>query len=62
MNRSQIQEAFLHPIVIRDRIVNVIYADNASDTLGDTSVAALSAVCSCISRAYERLILEGKRR
>jgi hypothetical protein len=61
MNRGEAPEVFLHPVAIRDRVVSVLYADNGSDPLGDTSVAALAALCGCISRAYERLILDGKR-
>ncbi|MBW2271767.1 MAG: hypothetical protein JRG96_00745 [Deltaproteobacteria bacterium] len=62
MKRPEPQEVFLHPVMIRERVVNVLYADNGSDSFGDTSAAALEALCECISRAYERLILAGKQR
>jgi hypothetical protein len=61
MNRAEAQEVFVQPVEIRERVVNVLYADNGADSLGDTSVAALSALSHCISRAYGRLIVDAKR-
>ena len=49
------------PVRLRGRAVNVLYADNGPQTLGDASVAALEAVCAHIARAYERIILEHKQ-
>jgi len=62
LGRGDSQEVFVHPIVIRDRVVNLLYADNGPDAFGETSVAALTALCDCFSRAYHRLILETKKR
>jgi len=61
LGRPEVQEVFIHPIVIRDRTVNVLYADNGPDAFGETSIAGLTALCDCLSRAYERLITEHKK-
>ena len=50
----------VHPIVIRSRIVNLLYADNGPDPFGETSIAALASLCACVARAYERVILAQK--
>jgi hypothetical protein len=42
-------------------VVNLLYADNGSEPLGDTSAAALSVVCARIAGAYERVIREQRR-
>jgi hypothetical protein len=60
IGRNDVQEVLVHPISIRGRVVNLLYADNGPDHFGETSVAALAALCSCISRAYERVILAKK--
>jgi hypothetical protein len=52
----------VHPIAIRARVINLLYADNGAEPLAETSVAALAALCGCVARAYERLILERKYR
>jgi hypothetical protein len=41
--------------------VNLLYADNGPEALGDASAAALHAVCARVAAAYERLIRERKR-
>ena len=61
LGRPEAQEVFVHPVTIRDRTVNLLYADNGSDAFGDTSIAGLAALCDCLSRAYERLITEQKK-
>jgi hypothetical protein len=61
LGRERARELVLLPICIRDRVVNVLYADNDFDRLGETSLAALGALCNCVSRAYQRLILASKR-
>jgi len=58
--RRDVSDAIVLPIVMRDRVVNLLYADNGGEALGETSVAALEALCGCVARAYERLILERK--
>jgi len=62
LSRKGVREALVHPIAIRDRVLNLLYADNGSEPLAETSVAALAALCDCVARAYERLILERKSR
>lgn len=61
LGRERAREVVLLPICIRDRVVNVLYADNDFDPVGETSLAALGALCNCVSRAYQRLILASKR-
>ncbi len=61
LDRAGIQELFVQPITIRDRVVNLLYCDNGASAFGETSVAALSALADCGARAYERLILDRKR-
>jgi hypothetical protein len=61
LGRERVREMVLLPICIRDRVVNVLYADNDFEALGETSLAALGALCNCVSRAYQRLILASKR-
>jgi hypothetical protein len=60
LGRGDVQEVVVHPISIRGRVVNLLYADNGPDHFGETSVAALAALGSCVSRAYERVILAKK--
>ena len=62
LSRKGAREVLVHPIAIRDRVINLLYADNGSEPLAETSVAALAALCDCVARAYERLILERKVR
>jgi hypothetical protein len=61
LGRSEARDLVVIPISIRDRVVNLLYADNGNDFLGETSVAALCALARCMARAYERLILERKK-
>jgi hypothetical protein len=60
IGRAAVREVVVHPISIRGRVVNLLYADNGPDHFGETSVAALAALCACVSRAYERVILAKK--
>jgi hypothetical protein len=60
LGRQHAREIVVLPVAIRGRVVNLLYADNGPEALGDASVAALSAVCARVSRAYQRLILERK--
>jgi hypothetical protein len=62
LSRRGMREVLVHPIAIRDRVINLLYADNGSEPLAETSIAALGALCDCVARAYERLILEQKVR
>ncbi len=61
LGRDGVCDAVILPVRIRDRVLNLLYADNGSHPLGESSVAALAAVSDCISRAYARLILRRKR-
>lgn len=60
IGRAECAEVLVQPVLLRDRVVNLLYADNGPDVFGETSVAALAATCRCISAAYERLILDKK--
>ena len=60
IGRPGVHEVIVLPVVIRGRVVNLLYADNGADPLPDTSAAALHAVAATIAAAYERLILETK--
>jgi hypothetical protein len=60
LGRCDAAERLLVPVSIRGRVVNLLYADNGPDALGETSAAALRALADCIARAYERLILARK--
>ena len=62
LGREDVQEAFITPIVIGDRVVNLLYCDNGPDAFAETAIAGITALCDCLSRAYERLILENKKK
>jgi hypothetical protein len=62
LSRRGVRDAVVIPITIRDRVINLLYADNGSEPFADTSLAALGALCGCVATAYERLILERKGR
>ena len=61
LGREHVQEIAILPVTLRGRIVNLLYADNGPEALGDASAAALTSVCARIAAAYERLIHERKR-
>lgn len=56
LGRADVNEMVVLPLSIRDRVVNVLYADNGDQPLLETAVAALEAVTACVSKAYERII------
>ena len=60
LGRADVSEMVVLPLAIRDRVVNVLYADNGDQPLLETAVAALEAVAACVSRAYERIIIYRK--
>lgn len=60
LGRSEVLELVVIPVTVSNRVVNLLYADNGSNRLGESSVAALCAVARCMSAAYERIILERK--
>ena len=61
LGRADAKEVVVLPVSIRGRVVNVLYADNGDQPLLQTSVAALDAVGTCVSKAYERIIHYRKR-
>jgi hypothetical protein len=60
LGRQHVRELAVLPVSLRGRVVNLFYADNGSEPLGDASFAALGAVCARLASAYERLILTRK--
>jgi hypothetical protein len=62
LGRAEVREIAIFPVEIRGRTVNLLYVDNGPDPIGNTAFAALRAVCEGMAAAYERLILERKRR
>lgn len=52
--------AFL-PIRIRQKVVNVLYADRGAECFGDSSWTSLVSLCERVSASYERIIHEHKR-
>ena len=61
LGRADVNEVVVLPLAIRERVVNVLYADNGDQPLLETAVAALEAVGACVSKAYERIIHYRKR-
>ena len=61
LGRRDVREVLIMPIGIGDRVVNLLYADNGSDGFGETSIAALTALCDGLSRVYGRVILDRKK-
>lgn len=62
LGRREVFEALVLPITIGGIVINLLYVDNKDERISETAVAALGALCSCVSKAYERLIIEGKER
>jgi hypothetical protein len=62
LDRRDAQQILVAPVAIRGRVVNLLYADNGSDPLPQTSAAALEALCDCVADVYTRLIFERKQR
>lgn len=61
LGRGGVQEILVHPVVIRDRVVNLLFADNGAEPFGETCIGALTALCHGLSMAYERLIADQKQ-
>jgi hypothetical protein len=61
LGREGVREVLVHPIRVRHHLVNLLYADAGPDSLAETSVVALGALCELVSRAYARLVLESKK-
>lgn len=60
LGRAEVSEALIVPIRIQRHVVNLLYADAGVRPLAETSVAALGAVATLASRAYQQLILRAK--
>ncbi|HXK21750.1 MAG TPA: hypothetical protein VMS55_03635 [Myxococcota bacterium] len=60
LGREHVQEIAVLPVRVAGRTVNLLYADNGPESLGDASAAALGAICARVGDAYERLIRERK--
>jgi hypothetical protein len=61
LGREGVREVLVHPIRVRHHLVNLLYADAGPESLAETSVVALGALCELVSRAYARLVLERKK-
>lgn len=61
MGRPQTADRLLVPVILRGRVINLLYADNGPDGLAETSAAALCSLGACIASAYEYSILASKR-
>jgi len=61
LGRDHVQEFALLPVALGGGVVNLLYADNGPQRLGDAPLAALGTICAHLSRAYERLIRDRKR-
>jgi hypothetical protein len=62
LRRMEPAEVAYFPIRIGDRVVNLLYADNGCEPLGETSCSALAALCQRVTQSYERIIHEMKQR
>ena len=60
LHDSQCREAALFPIMIKQRVINVLYASYGDESLGEIAFAALSALAERMGAAYERLIRSKK--
>jgi hypothetical protein len=61
LGRESAREFAVLPVALGGRVVNLLYADNGSEPLGDASTAALTSICARVASAYERLIRARKR-
>ncbi len=62
LGRGSVREVVIMPIGLDDRVINLLYADNGSDGFGETSIAALTALCEGLAGVYQRAILAKKKR
>jgi len=61
MGRRDVKEILALPVPIGDRVVGVLYADNATETLPDTGAGALRVLALGLAEAYERLVQDRKQ-
>ncbi len=62
LGRSEARDVAVFPIRIGERVVNVLYADNGPEPLPDDAVDSLRSVTESVSRAYQRIIHQKKRK
>jgi|GEM_PF-4873766 len=62
LGRSREQEFLVAPVLLRGRVMSLLYADNGPAPLPATSLAALGALAGEIAAAFEAVILARKRR
>jgi len=58
MGREGASDIAVLPIRIGKRVVNLLYVDNANESLPNTGLGALRILCAGVGQVYERLILE----
>jgi hypothetical protein len=61
LGASDVGEAVVLPIRIRQRVVNLLYADAGPCPIGEEVFALLDALCERVAEAYGRIILDRKR-
>jgi hypothetical protein len=54
------REVGLFPVIIRQRVVNVLYGSNGDEPLGEIAFAALTALAERMGAGYEKLIRSRK--
>jgi hypothetical protein len=60
LGRDQICEAAIFPIVLKQRVVNLLYVDNGAYPIALTTYSALQTLVECASSAYTDLIKKRK--
>ncbi|MDD9942035.1 MAG: hypothetical protein OXU20_13405 [Myxococcales bacterium] len=53
-------KAVMVPVLLRERVVNILYADNGQGDVAEASFAGLRSLAKTLSDAYARLILRRK--
>jgi hypothetical protein len=61
LGASDVGEAIVLPVRIRERVVNLLYADAGPSPIGEEVFALLDALCERVAEAYGRIILDRKR-
>jgi hypothetical protein len=61
LGRADAREIAVLPILLRDRVVNLLYVDAGEKAIAETALGALQALTLCVERTYERLILSRKK-
>jgi hypothetical protein len=61
LGRGHVREIAVLPVKIKNRVINVLHADNGSERMGATSFAALQALARCMAKAYALMIVRRKK-